>query len=273
MLNALTIDLEDWYHICGLTPPIKFEDWPNYETRIVENTKKILEILSTKNIKATFFILGYIAQHHPDLIKSIDSLGHEIASHGFRHELVYNQTPEEFTRDLTQSIKILEDLTGKRILGYRAPSFSITPATFWTLDILVSSGIKYDCSLFPIRHPRYGLPKAPIFPYRVIKNLVEFPPSVIKILGKNIPFSGGPAFRLLPNWFIKQSVKKINQLNQPAQIYLHPWEVDVGQPKLNIPLSRRLPHYINLKYTISKLHFILDNFEFAPVKEVLHIEG
>jgi len=272
MLNALTVDVEEWFHISGLEKIIHEDDELRYESRVVENTRRLLEILRESKVKATFFVLGCVAQRYPDLILEIANSGHEIACHGFKHILVYRRNKEEFIADLRKAIKTLEEIIQNKILGYRAADFSITRDSFWALDILAKEGIKYDCSIFPIWHPRYGMPEAMRFPFFIKDNLMEFPLTTIRFLGRNIPISGGAYLRILPYGFVKRAIKKINQEGKPAQVYLHPWEIDPGQPRIKIPWGRRFTHYINLKTTSIKLKSLLEDFEFAPVREVLKLE-
>lgn len=272
MLNALTVDVEDWYHICAVETRIKSEDWQNYESRVEENTRKVLSILRQANTKATFFILGYIAERCPDLVKMIDDEGHEVGTHGFWHNLAYKQDESTFKDDLIKSLAALENIIKKKIIGHRAASFSITKKSLWALEILSSHGIRYDCSVFPIRHPRYGIENAPRFPYRINDRLMEFPPSTISLFGRNIPVAGGAYLRLLPYWFIKYSIKKINADSKPCQVYIHPWELDTEQPRLDIPLTRGFQHYANLATAEWKLRGLLNDFKFAAAKDVLGIE-
>ena len=271
MINALTVDIEDWYHICGVEDNMPREKWGEYNSRVVPNTQVILGILSEKNAKATFFVLGYIAKRFPQLIKEIDSLGHEIATHGFWHKLIYTEDKKTFQEDLKASIGVLQDITGKKVLGHRAASFSITNETLWALDILIKEGIKYDCSIFPILNPRYGIVDAPRFPYEIKPGLIEFSPSTLKICGANIPFAGGPYFRVLPYYLIKLAIKNINKQGKPANMYIHPWEIDSKHPKLNIPLDRSITHYANIRSTAPKLKAMLSDFSFTTAKEVLKI--
>lgn len=272
MLNALTVDVEDWYHICAVETKIKPQDWQNYESRVEKDTNKILAILREADVKATFFILGYIAERYPNLISSISKEGHELATHGFGHNLVYRQDESSFKDDLIKSIAILENIIKNKIIGHRAASFSITKDSLWALEILSLNGIRYDCSIFPIRHPRYGIKDAPRFPYKINDSLMEFPPSTISIFGRNIPVAGGAYLRLLPYWFIRYAITKINGIGKPAHIYIHPWELDDSQPKLDIPFSRKFTHYANLKTTEYKLKMLLNDFKFGTVKDVLNIE-
>ncbi len=267
--NYLTIDVEDYFHVSAFENNIKFEEWENYESRVVSNTRKILEMLSEAGeIKATFFILGWVAEKHPEIVKEIDTNGHEIACHGYRHRLVYNMTPDEFRSDLIKAKHILEDITGKEVIGYRAPSFSMTKRSNWAFAILEDLGFEYDSSVFPITHDHYGITDAPRFKYRVPgNNLVEFPISTSKILGLKAPVSGGGYFRLFPYWFTKVNLRKINNSeNKPFIFYIHPWEIDPEQPRINgAALFSKFRHYNNLSKTAKRFKILLRDFKFAPI--------
>ncbi|MFC1631614.1 XrtA system polysaccharide deacetylase [Candidatus Omnitrophota bacterium] len=272
MLNALSFDLEEWYHLCGLKHPPDPKDWSTLESRVVINTRKLLNILAQEKTRATFFVLGYIAQKYPELVKEIDTHGHEIGTHGFWHHLIYQQGKEAFKEDLKNSIAILQKITGKKVLGHRAASFSITQKSLWALEILAEVGIKYDCSVFPIHHPRYGIVAAPRFPYKIRPDLDEFPPTTARICGVNLPVAGGIGLRMLPYFLLKQTIKTINKQGLPGQIYIHPWEIDSLRPPLDVPFNRKFTHYANLGCVIKKLRALLDDFQFGPIKEVLKIE-
>ncbi len=268
--NYLTIDVEDYFHVAAFEKDIRFEDWGSYESRVVNNTKNLLEILSCAGeVKGTFFILGWVAEKHPEMIKEIDANGHEIACHSYRHQLVYNLTPNEFKHDITKAKNILEDITGKKILGYRAPSYSITKESMWAFEILEELGFEYDSSIFPITHDLYGIPDAPRFEFKLAEHdLVEYPISTSKILGLNIPVSGGGYFRLFPFWFTRMALNKINKSeNQPFIFYIHPWEIDPEQPRINgkIFLSR-FRTYHNLAKTKERFQKLLSDFKFGPIK-------
>lgn len=267
MARALGIDVEEWYHICGLNLPTDISD--AYESRIVQNTEKILEILDTMQTSATFFVLGAVADKFPELVRKIDMKGHEIASHGYLHQPVYSHTPNSFRNDLKRSIEALEDIIEKPIIGYRAPDFSIISKTLWALDIMVEEGIKYDCSIFPIRHPRYGISGAPRTHYRIKEELIEFPPSTIRLLGENIPIAGGAYFRLLPYKYIKKAIENLDQDGLDSQFYLHVWEIDIEQPKLKIPFKRQFAHYSGIKNVQKKFEQLLTDFQYTPISQVI----
>lgn len=272
MLNALTIDVEDYYMVSAFADRIKFEDWHRYESRIEKNTYTILEMLDEYGIKATFFILGWVAEQHPKLVKDIHSAGHEIASHGYNHTLIYNQTPEEFRKDIRKTKNILEDITATSVMGYRATSFSVTEKTMWALDILIDEGFLYDSSIFPVHHDRYGNPNFNRFP-EIIKNgvgeILEIPLSTIRLFRKNIPIAGGGYLRFFPLRFIEWGIRSLNRNEaQPATIYFHPWEIDPEQPRLNGSKLAELRHYTNISKTFLKLNRLLKAFQFGPLKEV-----
>jgi len=267
--NYLTIDVEDYFHVSAFENNIKFEEWGNYESRVVNNTRKILEMLfKAGEIKATFFILGWVAEKHPQIVKEIDTNGHEVACHGYRHRLIYNMTQDEFRSDLKKAKDILENITGGKVVGYRAPSFSITKRSIWAFAILEDLGFEYDSSVFPINHDNYGITDAPRFKYKLPgKNLVEFPISTSKILGLKAPVSGGGYFRLFPYWFTKVNLRKINNNeNKPFIFYLHPWEIDPKQPRINGATAlSKFRHYNNLSKTAKRLQRLLSDFKFGSI--------
>lgn len=272
-LGLLSFDIEDWFCVENLKQGIKREEWNLKELRVVDNTKKILNILDLYNTKATFFILGWIAEKLPELVKEICNKGHEIASHGYGHELIYNLTKEEFRNDIIKSKKILEDITGEEVIGYRAPNFSITD---WSLDILKEEGFIYDSSLFEASfHDRYG--KIKLNENTITGAVEKFPNGIFEVListlniaGKKIPWGGGGYFRLIPFIFYKYGVKKILKQKNVFVFYLHPWELDPDQPRVkNIKFTYYLRHYTNLDKTESKLKKLLREFSFKPVRKAL----
>ena len=270
--NIITVDVEDWFHILDLRDEISIKDYSNLESRVERNTYTLLNILDEYKVKGTFFILGWVAQHFPHLIQEICNRGHEVASHSYAHKLCYKMNPEEFKEDTVKSIQVVEDIIGQKVLGYRAPGFSIKQESLWTLDILVELGIKYDSSIFPSRRGHGGLPGAPIFPYYQTtlkgKEIFEFPISCIKLFNLNIAFSGGGYLRLFPYRFIKWGIHKYNKLGYPVVIYIHPREIDPYHPRLKMPLYRRFKSYVNLSSTEKKLRLLLQNFSFKPMKQV-----
>ncbi len=268
--NALTIDFEDWYQ--GLEIP--YSEWGRFEDRIEAAGDKLLGILDDGGTKATFFMLGYVAEKHPEIVKRIEAAGHEIGTHGFSHTLIYTQSPEVFKDELTRAINYLEDLTGKKVLGHRAPFFSITKDSLWALDILGELGIKYDSSIFPVLNYRYGIADAPRFPYTIKRakhEFVEFPISTLKLPGFTLPISGGAYFRIYPYQVTKQAIKSVNRGGQPVTFYLHPWEIDPDHPRIDVPRRIALTHYFNLGATERRLRKLIRDFKMAPMKEVLGI--
>ena len=273
MYNALTIDVEDYYMVSAFSDTVKFADWHKYESRVEENTRRLLDLLGQHGIRATFFVLGWVAERCPRIVSSIHSAGHEVASHGYSHRLAYDMTPDEFRDDVLRSKAVLEDITGVRIAGYRAASYSITGKSLWALDVLIEEGFLYDSSIFPVRHDRYGLPGANRFPH-VIKgkkgSIMEFPPSTCRILGQNIPVAGGGYFRLFPLSVTRAAFRRLNAVEKKYAIfYVHPWEIDTGQPRLKGKLRSRFRHYVNISGTLPKLRLIFSEFKFKPLGEFL----
>lgn len=270
MINALSFDIEDWFQVENLKGAIAAGSWDSCDLRVVNNTRKILELLHRHQTRATFFILGWVAERCPDLVREISAAGHEIASHGYGHDLVYTQTPEEFRRDLRRSKEILEELTGTAVRGYRAPSFSINPETPWALDVLVDEGFTYDSSVFPTSfHDRYGFNGSSRFPFRFGNGLMEVPLSTVRFGGKNIPAAGGGYFRLFPYLFFRHLAQRINAEGRALVFYLHPWELDPEQPRVPIRHDYRFRHYVNLRKTERRLDRLLRDFEFASMNELV----
>jgi polysaccharide deacetylase family protein (PEP-CTERM system associated) len=272
--NALTIDVEEWFHVSLFRKKIRREEWDGLKSSVVANTCRVLNILAEKRVKATFFILGWVAERYPEIVIAIQEQGHEIGSHTYSHQIIYEQSRQEFAADVQRSMTILEDLTGERVDSFRAPSYSITRSSLWAWEVLADLGIKHDSSIFPVKHDLYGIPDAPRFPFYVnLKDrprLVEVPLSTIRLGDKNIPMAGGGYLRLYPLWFIRRSIKRINQENRPAIIYLHPWELDPGLPRLKTGLFKTLRHYGNLSLTEERLRRLLDEFSFGPLSAVLN---
>lgn len=272
MINALTIDFEDWFCANNLSSIIKYDKWNECELRITENTKRLLEILDNKNIKATFFVLGWIAERVPELVKIIDELGHEIASHGYSHISISNLNKVDFDEDLKRAVRIKKEILDKEIIGYRSPSFSITKNTLWAFKILEKNGFKYDSSVFPLTyHPDYGISSAPLSVYSTSEGIKELPLSCYKFAGIRVPFAGGAYFRFYPLPLSKMFMKLCNKQNRPFVFYLHPWEIDMEQPRINVPFFKRVRHYYNLKNTFNKLEIILSSFNFTSIRSLLNL--
>jgi len=264
-MNILTIDVEDWYMDMDISC------WQTFEDRVVASTDRILSILG--DTKATFFVLGYVAEHHPELITHIHEAGHELGTHGYSHKPITAQSPSQFEEELLKSIDIIESITGEKVYGHRACQFTVMKATAWSIDVMKRCGLQYDSSLFPVTTPLYGEPDAPLFPYRISAKDIcsesnegeiwEFPLSVFQTPFKNLPIAGGFYLRFLPYWLIKLSIKKINKQGKPAVIYAHPWEIDINQPK--IPQFKWY-HYYNLSEMEPRFRKLLNDFEFTSIR-------
>ena len=271
MKNVLSVDLEDWFCVHNLSQVIDREQWNTYEFRVEQNTLRLLNIFDKHQVKATFFVLCWIAEKLPDLIKEIAKRNHEIASHGYSHQLLTHMTPSEFEDDLEKSLNAIQQCGIKQnIIGFRAPSFTIVNKTKWALEILEKYHLKYDSSVFPINyHPDYGMPDAPLHPYKITDSLYEVPLSCIDLCKLRIPCSGGGYFRLFPYQFTKYCIKKCNAAGRPIIFYLHPWEIDHQQPRISLPMLKKFRHYHGLKHTENKLEKLLQDFEFSTIKDML----
>jgi len=266
--NYMTIDVEDYFQVAAFEKIVRFDAWDSFESRVTANTRRVLEILAEHDTKATFFILGWTAEHFPDLVREIVEAGHVIGCHSYLHRKIYTMTPDEFREDTIKAKSILEDITGQPVLGYRAPSYSITKKSLWALDILAELGFTYDSSIFPIMHDNYGIPDSPRFSYQHPgMSMIEYPISTAVLMGRKIPVSGGGYFRLFPYWFTRLALKLINgRERQPFVFYLHPWEVDPGQPRFkNASRLSRFRHYNHLDDTVKRFRKLLEDFVFAPL--------
>ncbi len=278
LVNAFSVDVEDYFQVLALSPAIPVESWPTREYRVEANTEVILKLCAEKNVRGTFFILGWVAEKSPQLVKRIAAAGHEIACHGYSHQLIYKQTQAVFREETLRSKHFLEDTIGKGVTGYRAASFSITRDSLWALDTLIDAGFEYDSSVFPIRHDSYGIPGASPEPGKIQapsqRSLVEFPMSAAKFCGVQVPVSGGGYFRILPYWLTRAGLKQINeQAGRPFTFYLHPWEVDPGQPRVKVKAFSRFRHYTNLDVCESRLRRVFDDFRFSTMRDVLEQRG
>jgi polysaccharide deacetylase family protein (PEP-CTERM system associated) len=266
--NYLTIDVEDYYQVSAFEKLCGIEKWGDYPSRVVANTERVLSILERHGVKATFFVLGWTAEKFPGLVRKIDQQGHELACHSFNHRLVYNLSPREFRDDTSLAKDLIEQAAGKRIRGYRAPSYSINSKNMWAFEILEELGFEFDSSIFPIYHDRYGDPGAPRFRHQILGHrITEYPISTIQSGKIRIPVGGGGYFRLYPYWFSRWCLKIINQREkQPFVFYLHPWELDVQQPRMiNGSAGARFRHYVNLGKTGSRFERLLKDFSFVPL--------
>lgn len=275
MKNALSIDLEDWFCVKNLAQAIKRDDWDKCDLRVRANTTRILDLLDQHNVRATFFILGWVADRAPDLIRDVEARGHEIGVHGYNHLLLTEITPEEFDEDLGKAMEAIAR-TGikQQPIGFRAPSFSMVNTTKdWALPILEKYGFLYDSSVFPVGfHPDYGIADAPLTPYKITDKLYEFPMSVLEMFGRRFPFCGGGYFRLFPYMYTRYCMRKVNEQGRAVVFYLHPWEVDPEQPRIkNLSRSQKFRHYRNLDQTERRLGRLVNDFQFTTVREVLQI--
>jgi polysaccharide deacetylase family protein (PEP-CTERM system associated) len=273
LLNALTVDVEDYFHVSAFQASVQRSEWASYESRVCRNTERLLHIFEQAGVHATFFVLGWVAERFPQLVRDIARAGHELASHSHEHQLVYDLSPDAFRADLRQARDVIENAAGARVCGYRAPSFSITSDSLWALDVLVEEGYLYDASIYPIRHDRYGIPDAPRHIHRLQRpggSLWEIPGGTIRRAGVNLPVGGGGYFRLLPYTVTRAALHSLNNVErQPAMVYLHPWEIDPGQPRIPASLTSRFRHYSNLSQTEKRLRRLLSDFRFGPIAEVL----
>ncbi len=278
IVNALSVDVEDYFQVSAFSDVVPHTSWNTFECRVERNTLRLLDLFDRRQAKATFFILGWIAERYPWLVQEIHLRGHEVASHGYAHRTVDHYTPETFRTEIRQAKAFLEDVVQAPVVGYRAPSFSITHKTTWTLEILAEEGFQYDSSIFPIRHDRYGMSSAPRFPHRLTyrgRTLHEFPMSTVALLGMtNIPMGGGGYLRLLPLWFTRWGIRRVNRRErQPVMVYVHPWEIDPEQPRIAGRRLSKFRHYRNLDQTAHRLEALLSEFRFAAVRNVLPLSG
>lgn len=273
VVNAMSVDVEEYFHANALAAAAPRAAWDGFESRVVPATSRLLDLFADRGVRATFFVLGWVARRHPSLVTRIAAEGHEVASHGDGHDLVYDLSPAQFASDVRRAKHDIEDIAGQAVVGYRAPSYSITHRSLWALDVLLEEGYRYDASIFPVHHDRYGIPDAPRHPYvmtRPAGTLAELPPATVRVGGINIPVAGGGYFRLLPYGVTRWGIARVNAVErQPVVFYLHPWEVDPGQPRLSAGWLSRVRHYRNLDQTERRLVALLDDFRFGPMRDML----
>ncbi len=274
MLNALTVDVEDYFHVQAFAGVIRPSEWHRYPSRVESNTLRLLEMLARRGVRATFFVLGWVAQQCPALIRRISTAGHRIGCHGYDHQAIYHGGEMHFRQDVRRAKEVLQDVVGVAVKSYRAPSYSITAKTLWALEILGEEGFEYDSSIFPVFHDNYGIPDAPRFPHLKAleggRGIAEFPPSTLRFFGVNLPVAGGGYLRLLPYSFTAWAIRRINDREQqPAMVYLHPWEIDPEQPRIAAPWRSRFRHYQNLSSTAAKVDRLMEDFCWAPMEQVL----
>jgi len=273
--NILSVDVEEWFHPEAVRHRFPFEKWPEQPRRVASNIKKLLDLFDRHQAKATFFTLGWVAEQEPDMVREIVRRGHEIASHSHLHRMITTLTPEDFREDLRRSVNTLEEISGQKVIGFRAPTFSIVKDTFWALDIMAEENLVYDSSIYPIWHDRYGVPDAPRQPYPImingLKQLTEFPMPTLQIFGKNIPFGGGGYMRLFPLSYTAAGIRNYNKKNQAAILYMHPWEFDEDQPKLDMGFVQKFRHYHNIDKNISRLDVLLGIGTWISFRDYLEI--
>ena len=277
LVNALTIDVEDYFQVSAFAPYIQRSDWDTHECRVERNVGRILDMLKAQNTHATFFTLGWIARRYPHLVRRIADEGHEVASHGFGHERVSDLTPEAFGHDIRTAKQLLEDIAGVEVTGYRAPSFSIGQANLWALDVLEQEGYRYSSSIYPIQHDHYGMPDAPRFVHQTRPGLIEVPPTTLRVFNRNLPSSGGGYFRLFPYSLSRWMLRQVNQKDQQAAVfYFHPWEIDADQPRVaGVDARTRFRHYVNISRMEKRLQRLLEDFQWGRMDHIFlkSVEG
>ena len=271
IVNALTIDVEDYFQVSAFAPYVPRTEWEQHACRVERNVDHILHILDEHGARATFFTLGWIAERYPDLVRRIVAAGHELASHGYGHERASDQNEASFRADIARAKHTLEDIAGVEVQGYRAPSFSIGETNSWAFDCLRSTGHRYSSSIYPIRHDHYGMPASPRFKHEVRDGLLEVPVATMRFMKCNWPAGGGGYFRLMPYGMSRWLLRRINELDrEPAVFYFHPWEIDAGQPRIpGIDLKTRFRHYLNLNRTERRLRRLLEDFRWGRVDEII----
>jgi len=270
IVNALTIDVEDYFQVSAFAPHIPRSEWDGLPCRVEQNMDRILELLAEADVHATFFTLGWIAERYPDLIRRVNGAGHEIASHGFAHRRANEQSEDEFLVDIRLDKEVLEDVTGHNVKGYRAPSFSVGPGNPWAFECIAKAGYRYSSSVYPIRHDHYGVPDAPRFAHEPSAGLLELPVATVRMFDVNWPAGGGGYFRLLPYPISRWSIRRINSVDgKPALFYFHPWELDPEQPRVkNASAKARFRHYLNLGRVEPRLKRLLQDFRWNRVDQV-----
>jgi polysaccharide deacetylase family protein (PEP-CTERM system associated) len=268
--NALTVDVEDYFQVSAFAPYISRTSWHSMECRVEANIDRILQLFSDGDARGTFFTLGWIAERYPQVVRRIIDDGHEIASHGFGHERVTDLNRSEFAEDIERAKKILEDISGKSVTGYRAPSFSIGSSNLWAFDSLAEAGYKYSSSIYPIVHDHYGMPDSPRFAYRLPSGILEVPVTTVRLLNRNLPSSGGGYFRLLPYVFSRWMLSRVNRIDMEAAVfYFHPWEIDAMQPRVsNIDLRTRFRHYVNISKMGDRIQRLLGDFQWGRMDDI-----
>ena len=268
--NVVSVDVEDYFHAEIFSGIVQRTDWDRYPTRVEFNTKRLLELFAACNVQATFFIVGWVAEKFPRLVREIAASGHELACHSYWHRLIYQLKPEDFREDTHRAKSIIEQVAGQAIYGYRAPTYSIVDASLWALEVLAELGFTYDSSIYPIHHDRYGMPGAPRAPFRIRTasgSLTEYPLTTFRVAGHSFPVGGGGYLRLLPSWYTSMGIKRAHNDGLPIITYIHPWEIDTEQPRLPIKFPSSLRHYLNLARTYDRLAQMLHEEAFTSFRE------
>jgi len=270
----MTVDVEDYFQVSAFERHIARDDWDRRELRVDGNVKRILELFARHGVRATFFVLGWVAQRLPAMVREIATAGHEIASHGSRHTRVTQQGPSEFRDDVTSAKRVLEDTVGGEVIGYRAATYSITSDNLWALDVLAETGHRYSSSIYPIKHDLYGIPSAPRFRFEVGKSrLTEIPITTVAMFGRNWPCGGGGYFRLVPYSVSKWALRRVNEMEgESAVFYFHPWEVDPDQPRISgLGLKTKFRHYFNLRRVESRVDRLLRDFRWGRMDQIFQL--
>lgn len=272
IVNAMSVDVEDYFHVSAFERVVSRARWETFDSRVVPNTRRVLALFEETGVRATFFVLGWVADKYPQLVREIAAAGHEIASHGYHHQLLYALTPQQVRDDVRAAKAVLENAIGGPVLGFRAPSFSIVESSLWALDVLAEEGYAYDASIFPVHHDRYGIPNAERHAHllhRPAGTLLEVPASTVRVGRINLPIGGGGYFRLLPYQWTRWGIRHVNaQERRPVIFFFHPWEIDPEQPRLDVGVATTMRHYTGLRRTSDRLRRLIEDFRFAAVDEV-----
>lgn len=275
LTNALTVDVEDYFQVSAMAPHIARDSWDAQPCRVERNVQRLLNLFAHHRAHATFFTLGWIAERYPQLVRDIVAGGHELASHGYGHQRASDQSRPDFAQDVQRAKALLEEIGGQPVRGYRAPSFSIGHVNPWAFDALLEAGYKYSSSVYPVQHDHYGMPDAPRFPYQSRPGLMEIPITTTRVMGRNLPAGGGGYFRLAPYKLSRWALRRVNTIDRcPAIFYMHPWEIDPGQPRVaGVGLKTRFRHYVNLARTEARLGHLLSDFKWGRVDEVFDLRA
>jgi len=276
-VNAMSVDVEDYFQVSAFDRVVSRASWDSLESRIVSNTTRMLDLFERNGVRATFFVLGWVADRYPALVRRIAEAGHEVGSHGYDHQLLYTLTPRQFREDVRTAKLAIENAAGTTVFGFRAPSYSVVRTSLWALDVLVEEGYRYDASIFPIRHDRYGIPDSQRHHHLLhcsSGTLIEVPGSTVRVNGVNLPVAGGGYFRLLPYAWTRWGIARVNRVEgKPVVFYIHPWEIDPDQPRFPVGAATRLRHYTGLGRTERRLQRLLDEFRFDSIAAMLECGG